>query len=113
MSLPSITRSAGGWPPANFTRVGSTSISLITASQEAPGAILPGHQAMVGSRTPPSQVEVLPPRKGPATPPFGPSLRHGPLSLVKSTRVRASSFSARSVSSTRPVLQSTSSTQSP
>ena len=59
MSLPSILRSAGTSPPASFTSVGSTSISLIGASQAVPAAILPGHQAIVGSRMPPSQVRAL------------------------------------------------------
>ena len=84
-----------------------------TVSVDVPGAIRPGHQAMVGSRMPPSQVLPLAPRNGAALPPSLPFTAQGPLSLVKMTSVRWSSFRSRNVSSTRPTLQSTSSTQSP
>ena len=68
---------------------------------------------MVGTRTPPSQVLPLPARSGFALPPSAPFTSQGPLSEVNTTSVFSASFSSRSVSSTRPTLQSTSSTQSP
>ena len=71
-----------------------------TASLVLFGAILPGHQAIVGTRTPPSQVLPLPPRSGFALPPSAPLMSHGPLSLVKITSVFSCSFSSRSVSRT-------------
>ena len=78
-----------------------------------PALIFPGHQAIVGTRTPPSSVQPLLPRSGPDTPPALPFEAHGPLSVVKRTSVFSSSFSRRSVSRICPTLQSTSSTQSP
>jgi len=81
---------------------------LVTASVSVPAGILPGHQAMVGSRIPPSSVLPLKPRSGALTPRGVP-----PLSEVKITRVFSLNPSARTVSSTCPTLQSTSSTQSP
>ena len=74
-------------PPAIATQVGNRSIVPATASLTLFGAILPGHQARVGSRTPPSQVLPLPPRSGLALPPSAPLTSHGPLSLVKTTSV--------------------------
>src|SRR5690348_10729438 len=108
MSLPSMRRSAGTDPPASFTNVGSTSRLAVTASQVAPAGILPGHQAIVGSRMPPSNVLALNPRNGALL-----AARVPPLSDVNNTSVRPSSFNSRSLSTTRPTLQSTSSTQSP
>ncbi len=98
-SRPSITGSAGTTPPAMLTAVGSKSMVPATASQTLPGAIFPGHHATVGTRTPPSHVLPLPPRKGNALPPSVPLISHGPLSLVKTTSVRSSSFSSRRLSS--------------
>ena len=68
---------------------------------------------MPGSRMPPSQVDPLPSRNRPADPPASPCVSHGPLSLVKKTNVFRSRPSCRSASSTRPTLQSISSTTSP
>ena len=63
--------------------------SIVQASSwvTVPGRIRPGHQAMPGSRMPPSHVEPLPSRNGPADPPASPWISHGPLSLVKKTSV--------------------------
>ena len=108
-----MTGCAGTSAQAIFRQVGSTSMVPATAPHTLPGAILPGHHASVGTRTPPSQVVPLPPRKGPALPPSGPLMSQGPLSLVKMTSVFVSSCSSRSVSNTRPTLASTSCTQSP
>ncbi len=91
MSRPSMTGSEGTVPPASVTNVGRRSIVPATASQTLPGAILPGHQARVGTRTPPSHVLPLPPRNGPALPPSAPLMSQGPLSLLKTTSVRPSS----------------------
>ena len=113
MSRPSMTGVAGTVPPASETNVGRRSIVAATASLTEPAGTWPGHQARVGTRTPPSQVEPLPPRSGPALPPSVPLMSHGPLSEVKTTSVSLSSPCARKVSSTWPTLQSTSSTQSP
>ena len=41
----------------------------LTGELTCPGAIVPGHQAMVGSLMPPSKVVSLPQRKGPLDPP--------------------------------------------
>ena len=108
-----MTGSEGTMPPANFTHVGNRSIVPATAPQVVPGLMCPGHQAMVGTRTPPSQVLPLLPRSGPAVVASPTTLTQGPLSLVKITNVLSASLSRRSVSSTTPTLQSTSSTQSP
>jgi hypothetical protein len=108
-----MTGAAGTLPPASGHAGGQHVDGAGDGIAHAAGAILPGHQAMVGTRTPPSQVLPLPPRSGPALPPSAPLMSQGPLSLVKTTSVFRSSFSSRSVSSTRPTLQSTSSTQSP
>jgi len=97
----------GTVPPARVTNVGSRSMLPATASHDAPAGTWPGHQAMVGSRIPPSHVVVLKPRSGAFTARGVP-----PLSEVKRTSVRESSFSSRRVSSTWPTLQSTCSTQS-
>src|SRR4051794_34415700 len=113
MSWPSILLSVGVLPPASFTNVGRKSMLPTTASQALLAAILPGHQAIVGSRTPPSQVLPLPPRSGPASPPSFPCVSQGPLSLLKTTNVLLLSFKSRKASSTLPTLQSTSSTQAP
>src|SRR5688572_33368444 len=113
MLRPSIVGSVGTVPPASATNVGSQSMFPATASHVAPAGTRPGHHAIVGTRTPPSKVEPLPPRSGPASPPSLPLLSQGPLSLEKRTSVLPSSFSSRSSSSTRPTLQSSSSTQSP
>ena len=91
----------------------SRSMFPVTASHVLPGAMWPGHQAIVGSRTPPSKVPPLPPRNGPASPPFLPCVSQGPLSLVNTTSVFSVSFNSRSVSSVWPVLASASSIQSP
>src|SRR4051794_18203630 len=107
-SLPSILRSVGTSPPAILTKVGNTSRLAVMAAQVEPAGTLSGHQARVGSRTPPSNVDALLPRNGPLSAALVP-----PLSEVNSTSVLPSSFSSRSVSSTLPTLQSTSSTQSP
>jgi len=112
-SRPSITGSAGSLPPATATKVGKRSMVPATASLALLGAILPGHQAIVGTRTPPSHVLPLPARSGFALPPSAPFTSHGPLSLVKITSVRSVNFNSRRVSNTCPTLQSTSSTQSP
>ena len=113
MSRPSITGSAGSWPPASDTNVGNRSIVPATASQLVPAGIRPGQQAIVGTRTPPSHVLPLLPRSGPAEVKSFTGPTHGPLSLVKITSVWSSSPCSRNVSSTRPTLASTSSTQSP
>ena len=74
----------------------------ITAREEGGGA----YHAIVGTRTPPSQVLPLPPRSGFALPPSVPLISHGPLSLVKITSVFSSSPFARSASSTTPTPRS-------
>ena len=58
-----------------------------SSAEVVPAGILPGHQAIVGSRMPPSQVLPLPPRSRPAEPPCWLLISHGPLSLVKNTSV--------------------------
>src|SRR5689334_4140205 len=100
-----MTGSAGTLPPARVTKVGSRSIVPATALLTLFGAILPGHHASVGTRTPPSQVLPLPPRRGKALPPSAPLTSHGPLSLLKTTSVFSANFSSRRVSRTRPTLQ--------
>src|SRR5258708_17900302 len=100
-------------PPASLRRVGRKQVFPETAGNTVRAAVLPGHHARDGWRTPPSRVLHFPPRNGPAVPPSLPFTSHGPLSLLNITSVFSASFSSRSVSNTRPVLQSTSSTQSP
>ena len=74
---------------------------MVTAiSRQMPGLIFPGHQAMPGSRMPPSQVEPLPSRNSPAEPPCSLKVNHGPLSLEKNTTVFSAMPSSFSVSST-------------
>ena len=112
-SRPSIFTSCLIFPPAKETKVGNTSVVPAMPADSVPGAMVPGHQARVGSRTPPSSVQPLLPRNGPDTPPALPLDAHGPLSLVNSTSVFSASFSSFKAPNTCPTLQSTSSTQSP
>ena len=63
-----------------------------TASLVLFGAIVPGQRAIVGTRTPPSQVVPLPARSGFALPPSAPLISYGPLSLVNTTRVFSDNF---------------------
>ena len=56
MSAPSILRSAGSLPPARRANVGRMSNMPVIASVLRAGGNLPGHQAMVGTRMPPSHV---------------------------------------------------------
>ncbi len=86
------------------------SIIEVMASVEVLAGIVPGHQASVQVRMPPSNVCPLPPRSGPL---LDPCRRAPPLSEVKITSVRFSMPNARTVSSSSPTLESTSSTQSP
>ena len=86
---------------------------LASSVQTLPALILPGHQATQGSRMPPSQVLPFPPRSKPAEPPLSFMISQGPLSLVKSTRVRSARPRLRSVARIWPTLQSSSSTTSP
>lgn len=113
MSRPSIMAAAGTSPPASDTNVGNRSIVPANASHSLPAGTRPGHQAIVGTRTPPSHVLPFDPRSGPAEPPSTPFTVQGPLSLVKITSVFSASPSLRIVSRIRPTLQSTSCTQSP
>ena len=71
------------------------------ASLEVPAGILPGHQAMVGTRIPPSHVLPLFPRSGVFTERGVP-----PLSEVKMTTVFSSCFKSRKAWSTRPTARS-------
>ena len=82
-----MIRSLGISAPASFRQVVNRSMVQASSWVTTPAGTRPGHQAMPGSRMPPSQVEPLPSRKGPAEPPASPSISHGPLSLVKKTRV--------------------------
>jgi hypothetical protein len=90
---------------ASSPKVGSQSMWAVMAFVSEPAATLPGHQAMVQTRMPPSRVLPLLPRSGVLSAPW---LTGPPLSLVKMTSVLLSSFSSRSVSSTWPTDQSTS-----
>ena len=67
MSRPSMTGSAGTLA-AGERHAASAADRWCRRRRRTslPGAILPGHQARVGSRTPPSHVLPLPPRNGPA-----------------------------------------------
>src|SRR5436309_14475163 len=112
-STPSIVRSEGIGAPARLRQVLNKSIEQASSWVVTAGLIFPGHQAMPGSRIPPSQALPLPSNKGPAEPPTSPLFSQGPLSLVKKTKVFPASFSRRSVSNTLPTLQSSSSTTSP
>lgn len=75
----------------------------ISSETELAGTV-PGHQATVGARMPPSQVVPFRPRKGAFTEPLEP-----PLSEVKTTRVSSASPNSRTASRIAPTLQSTSS----
>ena len=59
MSRPSRTRSDGSLPPASAAKVGKKSIVEVIVSLEVVAGILPGHQAMQGTRRPPCQVSIL------------------------------------------------------
>ena len=88
MSPPSILRSAGTLPPASFTNVGSKSIFARHGVADAAG----GDRARATRRSsaracPLPRCVPLPPRSGPAMPPFLPCVSQGPLSLVKMTSV--------------------------
>ncbi len=80
----------GQLPAGQSTKVGSMSIMPVISSVAVPAGILPGHQAIVGSRMPPSHVLPLKPRSGALTARGVP-----PLSEVNSTSVRSASFSSR------------------
>jgi len=99
MLAPSIFRSVGIFPPASVAKVGMISNIPKIASVFVSGAICPGHQAIVGTRIPPSQVLPLFPRSGLLTARGVP-----PLSLVKRTKVFSLSPNSRRVSSTRAVV---------
>ena len=88
------------------TKSGATATTGVSYSQLHPRSIceltvarteendMAGHQAIAGSRIPPSQVPPLAPRSRPAEPPSSFLVTQGPLSLVKKTKV----FSANSCS---------------
>mmetsp|Transcript_23468 Transcript_23468/g.72186 ORF Transcript_23468/g.72186 Transcript_23468/m.72186 type:complete len:235 (-) Transcript_23468:96-800(-) len=84
-SLPSMMRSAGSGTPATARIVEKTS-AVLTRLAETRGAIFPGQWTTPGTRTPPSQVVVLPSKKGPAEPAASPCASHGPLSDEKNVR---------------------------
>ena len=86
---------------------------LLAAAARVPAFTTPGQRTIIGMRMPPSQVLPLPSRKRPALPPWSPMISHGPLSLLKKTRVFSATPSARSALSNSPTLQSISSTASP
>lgn len=67
MSLPSMG-SFGSSAPASFASVGSRSMFMAGVSTTVPPGILPGQQAMNGTRTPPSKVVPLPSRNDPFDP---------------------------------------------
>ena len=113
MSRPSIVRSAGTLPPASLQQRGQhVDLARHRVAGCAGGDLAgPAGDGWLADAAFPGRR--LAARSGPATPPSLPWIRQGPLSLVKMTSVRSSSFSSRSTSSIRSVLQSTSSTQSP
>ena len=49
--------------------VGNRSSVLASSSLSCPWRICPGHQKIPGTRSPPSQVDILNPRNGAALPP--------------------------------------------
>ena len=103
-SRPSKIRSCGASPPLSFAKVGRRSMVVAISSETEPPGTVPGHQATVGSRIPPSQVVPFRPRRGAFTDP-----REPPLSEVKITSVSSAIPNSRTVSRIMPTLQSTSS----
>ena len=85
----------------------------MTDRRIAPGAILPGHRAIIGTRRPPSNVVPLPQRRRPALPPRTWFRRLGPLSDVSSTKVLASTPFLASACSSWPTEWSSSASESP
>ena len=63
MSRPSKVESAGSEAPASFAKVGKMSIEAATSLETRPAGMRSGHQAMSGTRIPPSQVLPFMPRK--------------------------------------------------
>lgn len=78
-----------------------------------PGWIVPGHQAILGTRIPPSQNEALPPLNGPVDPPSTHISTCGPWSDTKKTKVLVSRCRERSAPNTSPTNQDISFTLSP
>ena len=72
--------------------VGIRSMLIASSPQVLPGVMRPGHQAMAGTRCPPSHNCPLWPRNGPLEPVGVP-----PLSEKKKTRVRSARSSRFSV----------------
>lgn len=54
-SFPSMMRSAGNAVPVRAAQVGSRSMVVQISSEVLLAGMVPGHQAMVGSRMPPSR----------------------------------------------------------
>ena len=82
------------------------SIVITGSSLVVPGGVRPGHETMNGTRTPPSQADPLPARRGRLSV-IG---RRPPLSLVKTIAVESRSASLSSASRIRPTESSTLST---
>src|SRR5688572_1166359 len=94
---------------ASSAKVGRKSQKAPAYAEVLPAFTLPGHQAIIGSRIPPSYRSLFIPRSEPLllkySGSFPPSLC-GPLSLEKSTNVFLSIFSSRNFCNTSPTYAS-------
>ena len=109
-----MARSVGRRAPASSTSVGSQSIMSAMPRASVPEGIRAGQRAIAGTRWPPSNVLVLPPRRPPALPPQSRIASQGPLSLVKiDERVAVEPELRRASASSSPIDASSSSTTSP
>ena len=86
---------------------------LNNVSHRRPAGSVPGIQAIVGSRMPPSKDVPLPSRNPPLDPAWSPYDSQGPLSPVKITNVRPVAPASRTAFRTRPTLSSISIMTSP
>jgi len=93
--------SAGSVTPARLANVAMKSRQPTISELRRPGSIVPGHQAMAGTRLPASKSVPLVPRNG-VYPQSGYTSCHAPLSVVQMTSVSCSMPSSRTLSMTTP-----------
>ena len=102
-------RDRSAWSrPARAMSVGKRSMFIVGASTTRPAGSTPGHEAISGTRMPPSSGMPLRPRSPSALP-----WNHGPLSLVKTSSVSSRRPRSASAFTISPTLASSSATESP